>query len=84
MNHKNLNEFLYGKEFSEKLENVYDELLGIESQHEEIFTEENPLHKYLLISYDPATFDIKFRNDLPKGIQDEIQNVTDKYFKNDK
>lgn len=81
MNHKNLNEFLYGKEFSEKLENVYGELLEIESQHEEIFTKENQLHKYLLISYDPENFDIKFRYDLPKGIQNKIVAVKDKYFK---
>lgn len=77
---KNFTEFLFGKEHSNNLQKLYDELLLLENDNE-FFNEENELSKYLVISYDPYNFRIQYREDLPKNIQDEITKIGDSIFK---
>lgn len=80
---ENFTAFLFGKEHADNLEMFYDELLALETE-DEFFTEENQLSPYLLISYTPDNFDVKYRKDLPKNIQEKITNITDGIFKNNK
>lgn len=77
---ENFTAFLFGKEHADNLETFYNELLDLEAK-DDFFTEENQLSSYLLISYAPDNFDVKYRKDLPKNIQDKITDIADGIFK---
>lgn len=77
---ENFTAFLFGKEHADNLEMFYNELLALESD-DDFFSDENQLASYLLISYAPDNFDVKYRKDLPKDIQEKITNIADGIFK---
>lgn len=77
---ENFTAYLFGKQHADNLEEFYNKLLKLEA-NDDFFNEENELSQYLLMTYPKDNFNVKFRNDLPKRIQDQITEIADGIFK---